>query len=238
MNRFRPLLLLLVLLAAAAVACGGGDDEIEAVPQPAEAGDDAQVQADIPVEALPNPLPEPFWFRDERGEAAVVEVTETNYIVRSGDTLERIASAYCTTADRIQRLNGIVDPSQLRIGDELRIPISSEDCAILTVTQNDTGEEELRGADPGRRILRTYFVEAGDTLFDIGLAFNVTWRDLQEFNNLTDAEAAQLFVGQRLLIPAPEEPEPEADSEEAEAGDPDAPADPAGEAAPDAEPEP
>ena len=237
MNRFRPPLLLLALLAAAAVACGS-DDAIEATPQPAETGDDAKAQADIPVEALPNPLPEPFWFRDERGEAAVVEVTETNYIVRSGDTLERIASAYCTTADRIQRLNGIVDPSQLRIGDELRIPISSEDCAILTVTQNDTGEEELRGADSGRRILRTYFVEAGDTLFDIGLAFNVTWRDLQEFNNLTDAEAAQLFVGQRLLIPAPEEPEPEADSEEAEAGEPGTETDPAGEAALDAEPQP
>ena len=237
MNRFRLPLLLLALLAAAAVACGG-DDAIEATPQPAETSDNAQAQADIPVEALPNPLPEPFWFRDEGGEATVVEVTETNYIVRSGDTLERIASAYCTTADRIQRLNGIVDPSQLRIGDELRIPISSEDCAILTVTQNDTGEEELRGADSGRRILRTYFVEAGDTLFDIGLAFNVTWRDLQEFNNLTDAEAAQLFVGQRLLIPAPEEPEPEADSEEAEAGEPGTETDPAGEAALDAEPQP
>ena len=238
MNRFRLPLLLLALFAAVVVACGGGDDEIAVTPQPVEAGDDAQAQADIPVEALPNPLPEPFWFRDERGEAAVVEVTETNYIVRSGDTLERIASAYCTTAARIQRLNGIVDPSQLRIGDELRIPISSEDCAILTVTQDDTGEDELRQADSGRRVLRTYFVEAGDTLFDIGLAFNVTWRDLQEFNNLTDAEAAQLFVGQRLLIPAPEEPEPEADSEEEESGDAGAQADPVDAAPQDAEPAP
>lgn len=238
MNRFRLPLLLLALLAAVAVACGGGDDVADAPPLPAEAGEEAQVQADIPVEALPNPLPEPFWFRDERGEAAVVEVTETNYIVRSGDTLERIAGAYCTTAARIQRLNGIVDPSQLRIGDELRIPISSEDCAILTVTQDDTGEDELRQADTGRRILRTYFVEAGDTLFDIGLAFNVTWRDLQEFNNLTDAEAAQLFVGQRLLIPAPEEPEPEADSEEEEAGDDGAQAESDDSAAQDAEPAP
>ena len=238
MNRFRLPLLLLTLFAAVAVACGGGDDEIAATPQPVESGDDAQSQADIPVEALPNPLPEPFWFRDERGEAVVVEVTETNYIVRSGDTLERIASAYCTTAARIQRLNGIVDPSQLRIGDELRIPISSEDCAILTVTQDDTGEDELRQADSGRRVLRTYFVEAGDTLFDIGLAFNVTWRDLQEFNNLTDAEAAQLFVGQRLLIPAPEEPEPEADSEEEESGDSGAQADPDDAVPPDAEPAP
>ena len=217
MNPLRsPLPLLLAAIAAAALACGGGDPP-GAAPQaqPAAAAD----QADIPVEALPDPLPEPFWFRDQSGRAVTIEVTETNYIVRPGDTLERIAAAYCTTASRIQRLNGLVDPSQLRIGDELRIPISGEDCSILTVTQDDTGEDQVLAEGDGRRILRTYFVEAGDTLFDIGLAFGITWRELQEFNNLTDEEAAQLYVGQRLLIPAPPEPEPEEDPQDQAAPD-------------------
>lgn len=44
------------------------------------------------------------------------------YTVRSGDTLSGIAAAYGTTVAALAELNGIDDPSRLRIGQELEIP--------------------------------------------------------------------------------------------------------------------
>jgi putative chitinase len=42
--------------------------------------------------------------------------------VRSGDTLSAIAARFHTTVGAIERLNGITDPTRLRIGQLLMIP--------------------------------------------------------------------------------------------------------------------
>ncbi len=47
-----------------------------------------------------------------------------------------------------------------------------------------------------------YTVQPGDTLFQIGLRFNVDWREIQQANNLT---GIRIYPGQTLLIPAPSE---------------------------------
>jgi LysM repeat protein len=44
------------------------------------------------------------------------------YVVRSGDTLSRIASRFHTTVSAIANLNHISDPSKLRVGQVLLIP--------------------------------------------------------------------------------------------------------------------
>jgi len=49
--------------------------------------------------------------------------TPLTYTVRSGDTLSRIANQHGTTVAAIVDLNGITDPSRLRIGQVLLIPL-------------------------------------------------------------------------------------------------------------------
>jgi len=49
--------------------------------------------------------------------------TPLTYTVRSGDTLSRIANQHDTTVAAIVDLNGITDPSRLRIGQVLLIPL-------------------------------------------------------------------------------------------------------------------
>lgn len=211
-------LLLPLLLAAAAAACADSPAPAQTAPQ-AAAPAPVLEPSQIPTESLPEPLPEPYYFRAQEAAIPEPEIVEQDYIVQPGDTLERIARAYCTTPSRIQRLNAIVDPSLLRIGDRIRVPISNQECSILNVTQDDTGEDALSGAEDGQ-VLRTYTVQPGDTLFEIGLAFGLTWQALQEFNNLSDEDAAQLTVGQRLWIPAPEPtPAEPAPADQAEAQD-------------------
>jgi LysM repeat protein len=48
--------------------------------------------------------------------------TQVTYTVRSGDTLSAIASRHGTTVAAIVALNGITDPSRLRVGQVLQIP--------------------------------------------------------------------------------------------------------------------
>ena len=56
---------------------------------------------------------------------------------------------------------------------------------------------------------KIYFIQPGDTLNAIALGFGVTAEALMEANGITDPTTLQ--PGQQLVIPAPEEPEPDAD---------------------------
>ena len=46
----------------------------------------------------------------------------TTYTVRSGDTLESIASAYGTSVEQLVTLNPEVDPTNLQVGQVIRVP--------------------------------------------------------------------------------------------------------------------
>jgi len=46
----------------------------------------------------------------------------TTYRVKYGDTLSGIAATFHTTVSAIERLNGITDPTRLRVGQVLKIP--------------------------------------------------------------------------------------------------------------------
>ncbi len=97
------------------------------------------------------------------------------YVVKSGDTLYSIARKYNTTVDEIKRLNDLTS-NTLTIGTKLIVPTEKED--------------ESKG---------TYVVKAGDTLYKIANANNVTVADIINANNLT---SNVLSIGQKLIIPS------------------------------------
>jgi len=118
-------------------------------------------------------LPEPD--RKASGE-------EQTYIVQQGDTLYRIGLRYGVTWQTLMIHNNMRDPSELSVGHELKIP----------------------SGDPERTPLAwdgvtTYTVQHGDILYDIGLLFGMSWREVAAFNGLTDPN--QIYVGQVLKIP-------------------------------------
>ena len=97
------------------------------------------------------------------------------YVVKSGDTLYSIARKYNTTVDEIKRLNDLTS-NTLTIGSKLIVPTEKED--------------ESKG---------TYVIKAGDTLYKIANANNVTVADIINANNLT---SNVLSIGQELIIPS------------------------------------
>ena len=106
------------------------------------------------------------------------------YVVKAGDTLVKIAKAYGTTAEELQKLNNLDNPSLIQVGQILKVPSSSQ----------TTG---------------TYVVKQGDTLVKIAKAYGTTVEELQKLNNLDNPNLIQ--VGQALKVSgestAPIEPE-------------------------------
>lgn len=192
-------MLWLIAGVAVVLAACGGDGESD-LPTPEEI---ARIDETIPMEALPDPLPEAVIVRDE-GSLQVEEARdEIIYTVLPGDSLAGIAARFGVDATELQRINGIVDPSVLRAGDELRVPVREGTEAERIAASLDDEEATSLGPPPGEE----YIVQPGDTLFDIGLSFGISYLDIQAYNRLTDFQAGNLAVGLVLIIPPPEEEE-------------------------------
>ena len=195
---------LLVIVAVTALttvaACNDGEGGSDNPTDTAAAA----ASNDIPVESLPDVLPEPFIFRGE-GVALQEEQArqEILYTVAPGDTLELIAQVFGVSTAQIQRINGIADPSVLRAGDELRIPVLPGSEAERIAASRDQPEEDFAGPPPGEQ----YVIGPGDTLIDLGVRFGVDWQELQRYNRLSEFEANNLVVGATIVIPPPEDEE-------------------------------
>lgn len=72
------------------------------------------VVTEVPSPATPPPTAPPA--------APLPSVVTTPYTVQAGDTLSTIASRFGTTVSVLVALNGITDPSLIRIGQVLRVP--------------------------------------------------------------------------------------------------------------------
>lgn len=100
------------------------------------------------------------------------------HVVQSGNTLFSLAAAHGTTVDTIARANGLVDPSQIHIGQRLIIP--------------ETGDVSM----PDKAF---HIVRAGETLFSIAQRYEVSPWTLARTNQLTDP--SNLRPGWRLTVP-------------------------------------
>ena len=100
-------------------------------------------------------------------------VKENVYVVKSGDSLYKIAQNYDTTVSELIQLNNLTS-TNLSIGQILEIP---------TTTSTNT-----------------YTVKSGDSLYKIAQSYNTTVNELVNLNNLS---STVLSIGQVLKIPQP-----------------------------------
>ena len=102
------------------------------------------------------------------------------YVVKSGDTLSKIAAKYGTTYQKLAAYNNISNPSLIRVGQVIKIP------GITSPTISATSE-------------KVYTVKSGDTLYGIATKYNTTYQKLAEYNNI--ANPRLIRVGQKIKIP-------------------------------------
>ena len=96
----------------------------------------------------------------------------TTYVVKSGDSLWKIANQYGITVDELKAANNLTSNS-LSIGQILQIPDSN-------------------------LVKTTYVVKSGDSLWKIANLYNTTVDNIKTLNNLT---SNNLSIGQILQIP-------------------------------------
>lgn len=104
------------------------------------------------------------------------------HIVQAGENLYRIALRYGITWQELAQLNGITDPTTLRVGQRLILPAGA------------TGNQPT-----GPSGTRTHVVQPGDTLYGIAARYGVSVQALAQANGLTLYSI--IYAGQTLIIP-------------------------------------
>lgn len=111
-----------------------------------------------------------------RSSAPKVAATST-HVVRSGETLSRIAEKYGTSASNLQQINGLASASKIYAGQKLKVPGGT---ASASTTSWDT-----------------YTVRSGDNLGLIASSRGVTVSQIQSWNGL---RSSTIHPGQKLKI--------------------------------------
>lgn len=90
--------------------------------------------------------------------------------------------------------------------DEQDPILTENEVETETNTESEPAEEEVKeeieeeeAVEESQASGQTYEVKPGDTLFEIGLEFNLDWRDIVEANDLE--EDTVLIPGSQLIIP-------------------------------------
>jgi LysM repeat protein len=134
------------------------------------------------TQPAPSPSSEPTTSPSQQEEK------EQTYRVQSGDTLTRIAARFGVTVSALQKHNNISNPNSIRIGQLLKVPISTRSSNVESVDPVSNMEPETM----------TYRVLAGDTLWSISRKFGVASASIAELNGITNVNLIR--VGQVIRI--------------------------------------
>ncbi len=179
-------------------ACGGGSGSSSGRPN----------QGKVPTATLPAVLADPLIVS---GTMAPPAPSGDTYTVKSGDTPSAIAERLGVSVDELMSLNSITDPTQLEVGQVLRIPggratspTPGRTPAASTPTPKATSgaTSTPRPVATPREGTTTYTVQSGDNANDIALRFGITVEELAAANNTTVDALRSLQVGDVLTIPA------------------------------------
>jgi len=120
------------------------------------------------------------------------------YVVKSGDSLSKIAAAHGVNTRELSELNQITDANKIRIGQKLVLPDHAKP------SQSQPAEKSAAAAKVSAKEVAlsgdAYVVKAGDALSKIAALHGVKTKDLMAANQITDAN--KIRVGQKLVIPA------------------------------------
>lgn len=121
---------------------------------------------------------------------------DSSYVVQPGDTLTGIAIRYGTTVNALAQANNILNPNFIYVGQVLTIPgdDSGGGGGNPTPTPVSNG-----GGGGGGTEDTIYYVQPGDTLYQIAARFGVTVQAIAQRNGILNINF--IYVGQALTIP-------------------------------------
>lgn len=123
------------------------------------------------------------------GDAAAEQVAlPDTHTIGAGENLYRIGLQYGISWVALAQHNNISDPNKIVVGQVLNLPGGGTD-------QPATDPEPT----PSPQTEEVYTVQAGDNLYRIGLAYQISWTQIAEANGIVNPN--QITAGQQLKIP-------------------------------------
>jgi len=135
-----------------------------------------------PADATPTPPP-PTSPPSSGGQQG----GEVIHVVQRGETLTSIARKYNTSVQAISQANGISNPSQIYVGQRLKIPTSG----------GSSGGSS--GGTAGCRYRHT--VKRGEWVWQIARNYGVSPYAIMTANGMTMPQASTIYAGMVLCIP-------------------------------------
>ncbi len=135
------------------------------------------------------PLARPVWAAPDHG----------TYIVQRGDTLFSIARRYGTNVGTLQRLNGLPNPNQIRVGQVLIVPDTGGGSTPAVIQPRFNVSTSPEAVTTGASTC-TYVVQPRDYLYKIARQFGISPYQLARANGLSGTSG--LVPGQVLRIPS------------------------------------
>ena len=122
-------------------------------------------------------------------------VTWQTYTLKKGETLDKVAETFGTSASRLREVNGFNGRKPIRPGQMLLVPLEDEGAETnLDETYNSA---DFQASPEEYSAARTYRVRNGDTLFSIARKHHVTVARLKAVNAL---KSNHVHTGQQLVI--------------------------------------
>ena len=120
------------------------------------------------------------------------------YRVEYGDTLINIANRFGTTYQELARINGILNPNAIRVGQIIEIPGSGSGYSNNSSSYGPTNYSPNYSNNYSDSY-DIYTIEYGDTLGNIANRFGTTYQELARINGILNPNIIQ--VGQRIKVP-------------------------------------
>lgn len=186
----------------------------------------APVETPPPPTETPAPPPEPAAAPEQPPPAAAPEqppAADRIHVVQPGENLYRISLLYGLSWVAIAEYNGLSNPNQITVGQELRIPPSPTPAAeqgsegaeapggeVVAAGEEAAAAPGSGGAgEPGGEAAAAeavtalgppaHTVAAGETVYSISRRYGISWAQLAEANGLSAPN--QIVAGQVLKIP-------------------------------------
>ena len=186
--------------------CGTLTPREEVPAQPSEANMPPSPAAErARLEAM---TPPPVVNQREVAPAPVVVPEEVGptYTIEKGDSLSSVAYRYGVSWREVAELNGIKDPSKIRIGQKIKLPAYAKSTpaprkksTAKAATKPGGGADASAPAAAGGE----YVVKSGDSLSRIASRNGTTIKALRAANNLT---GDKLRIGKKLVLPGGKTP--------------------------------
>lgn len=106
------------------------------------------------------------------------------YTIQPGDTLSVVAQLYDTNWEVLAQINGFHHNEVLQVGQIIKIPPSEK--------------KRTTSRSRGASIPELHTVQAGETIIQIALRYDLDWQELLRLNNLSESDLLRL--GQKIRL--------------------------------------